>query len=161
MARSPTQKKLVKALAKVKASVKAPNTMFPGRPNYTGPQTGYFAMVHHQQLFEECTPTYRIKTRVDYVKRQKPTNEVKTRLHNLLYLGKSPHIRALVKLIEARTLIHTTTSNLGKYELLRPIDQAIDRTKQHIRGDVIAYIAKHIPDHAWREAEHDMEFPDA
>lgn len=153
-----TAKKVPKA-AQVRSKV--PNTMFPGRPNYEGPQAGYFAMVHHQQLFEECTPTYRIQTRVNYVKSQKPDNEIKTRLHNMLYLGNCPQIRALVHLTKARTLIHTSDTTLNKYETLRPIDQAVERTKQHIRPAVIAYIAKHIPDHAWREAEHDMEFPDA
>src|ERR1019366_8263115 len=41
------------ALAALPVVDKRPNTMFPGLPNYTGPIYGYFAMLHHQQLFEK------------------------------------------------------------------------------------------------------------
>lgn len=60
------------------------NTMFPGRPNYTGPISGVFGFVHHQQL---CEPSHDIMERVAYIKSEKPNHEIGIRLHNLIYLG--------------------------------------------------------------------------
>lgn len=122
-----------------------PNKLFPGRPRYVGPQKGYFAMLHHQQLFEETT-SETASHRADYVKHQKPSNEVDVRLHNMMYLGHCPHIKILAALYKADRMC------LGKtYELRRPIEQAIEATKRHIRKPVIEYIAQHIPDHSWDE----------
>jgi hypothetical protein len=63
---------------------KIENTLFPGRDNYTGPTKGWFAFLHHEQLCEE---SHDVNERLDYVKREKPKNEVVIRLHNMIYLG--------------------------------------------------------------------------
>jgi hypothetical protein len=63
------------------------NTLFPGRPDYTGPLTGTFGLLHHEQL---CENSRDVGERVDYVKRHKPVNEVDIRLHNMIYLGDCP-----------------------------------------------------------------------
>ena len=63
---------------------KIENTLFPGRYNYTGPTKGWFAFLHHEQLCEE---SHDVNERLDYVKREKPKNEVAIRLHNMIYLG--------------------------------------------------------------------------
>jgi len=63
---------------------KIENTLFPGRDNYTGPTKGWFAFLHHKQLCEE---SHDVNERLDYVKREKPKNEVVIRLHNMIYLG--------------------------------------------------------------------------
>ena len=60
------------------------NTMFPGRANYVGPRTGAFGLLHHDQLYET---SHDVMERVAYVKREKPENEIATRLHNMIYLG--------------------------------------------------------------------------
>lgn len=60
------------------------NTLFPGRSNYTGPTEGCFAFLHHEQL---CEWSHDVYERIDYVKRNKPMNEVAIRLHNMIYLG--------------------------------------------------------------------------
>ena len=59
------------------------NTLFPGRPDYTGPTSGYFGLLHHEQLFEI---SHDVMERVAYVKREKAENEVDIRLHNMIYL---------------------------------------------------------------------------
>jgi len=61
-----------------------PNTLFPGRPNYTGPTIGWFALLHHDTLFEQ---SHNVNERTDYVRRNKPKNEVALRLHNMVYIG--------------------------------------------------------------------------
>ena len=60
------------------------NTLFPGRPNYTGPTKGWFGFLHHEQL---CEQSHDVNERIRYVKREKPKNEVAIRLHNMIYLG--------------------------------------------------------------------------
>ena len=59
------------------------NTLFPGRDNYVGPTTGWFAFLHHEKLFEE---SHNVMERVAYVKSEKPKREVWIRLHNMMYL---------------------------------------------------------------------------
>src|SRR3990167_4684395 len=60
------------------------NTLFPGRPNYVGPIHGVFAMLHHSILFEG---SHNVLERIEYIKNNKPSNEVNIRLHNIMYLG--------------------------------------------------------------------------
>ena len=63
------------------------NTLFPGRPNYEGPAEGIFGLLHHEVLWE---PSHNVHERVEYVKAEKPPNEVAIRLHNMIYLGGCP-----------------------------------------------------------------------
>ena len=60
------------------------NTLFPGRPNYTGPTIGYFGLLHHDRLFEE---SHNVMERVSYVKSCKPAAEISIRLRSMIYLG--------------------------------------------------------------------------
>lgn len=121
------------------------NKLFPGRDNYTGPQRGWFAMLHHEQLFEPCE-NRDVQERVDYVKSEKPQHERAVRLRNMMYLGEMPEIKALQLMRQAMAAVVCTP-----YETRRPIEQAIDAVKRHMRKDVIAYVASHYPDHAWDE----------
>ena len=57
------------------------NTLFPGRPNYTGPTKGWFGFLHHEQL---CEQSHDVNERIHYVMRKKPKNEVAIRLHNMI-----------------------------------------------------------------------------
>ena len=61
-----------------------PNTLFPGRPNYTGPTSGWFGLLHHDTLFER---SHNVNERIDYVRRHKSPAEIPLRLHNMVYLG--------------------------------------------------------------------------
>ena len=63
---------------------KIENTLFPGRDNYIGPTKGWFGFLHHEQLCEE---SYNVNKRINYVKKNKPKNEVAIRLHNMIYVG--------------------------------------------------------------------------
>ena len=59
------------------------NHSYPGRPDYVGPKTGMFGLVHHDQLFE-WSPN--IVERVEYLGNNKPAHELATRLHCLVHL---------------------------------------------------------------------------
>lgn len=138
-----------------KATIPLPtNTLFPGRGNYTGPQTGYFGLLHHEQLYEECGRDYQVRTRVDYVAYNKPINERAVRLHNMIYLGDCP----IVKLIADLKAVFLAASNHYPYEVSRSIEQAWDSTKRHARPYILAYIRKHIPDCPWDEQQNTL-FP--
>ena len=62
----------------------AKNVLFPGRPNYVGPTSGWFGLLHHSELFET---SHDVSERIDYVKANKPKAEVAIRLRNMVYLG--------------------------------------------------------------------------
>lgn len=127
------------------------NKLFPGRENYTGPQRGWFAMLHHEQLFEVCYGRD-VQERVDYVAECKPLHERAVRLRNMMYLGNMPEIKALQLLYEAVKEI-----DCSPYEMRRPIEQAIEALRRHMRKDVIAYVASHYPDHAWLEGSNKIK----
>ncbi len=76
-------------------NMEQPNTLYPGRPNYEGPTEGIFGLVHHDVLFEASED---IMERVDFIREHKPKDEVKTRLHCLVYL---PPERLPINLVEA------------------------------------------------------------
>jgi len=63
------------------------NLLFPGRPDYKGPETGVFGLLHHAVLFE---PSHDVLERVAYVRDKKPTHEISIRLWNMIYLGGCP-----------------------------------------------------------------------
>ena len=57
-----------------------PNTLYPGRPHYVGPITGFFFLLHHDRLFEYSSG---VAERVEYIKSNKPENEIDIRLWNI------------------------------------------------------------------------------
>ncbi|MDZ4250410.1 MAG: hypothetical protein U0990_10005 [Candidatus Nanopelagicales bacterium] len=60
------------------------NTLFPGRPDYVGPTSGIFGLLHHDVLIED---SHDVMERVAYVRREKPKREIAVRLHNMIYLS--------------------------------------------------------------------------
>lgn len=130
-----------------------PNRLFPGRPNYVGPKTGYFAFLHHQQLFEESTQRD-VAARVNYVRSQKPSNEKPRRLHQMMCLNKCTHVKALVMLQKIVTMLHP----FG-YETRRPAEQAYERLREKMRQPVLEYVKTYIPDVVWNEEQMTI-FPD-
>ena len=67
----------------VKQMKKKANTLYPGRPNYTGPQVGIFGLLHHGELFES---SHNVNERVAYVRNNKAPAERSIRLHCMCYL---------------------------------------------------------------------------
>ena len=57
-----------------------PNTLYPGRPHYVGPTTGLFFLIHHDQLLEYSSG---VAERVEYIKSNKPENEIDIRLWHI------------------------------------------------------------------------------
>lgn len=99
------------------------NTIFPGRPNYTSPRTGWFGLLHHEILCEE---SHDVMERVDYVRRNKPENEVATRLWNMIYLG------------GCETVVKRDALGADYWAKRDALD-----------AEILTYIRQHIPDCAW------------
>ena len=126
------------------------NELFPGRPDYVGPTKGYFAFLHHGQLFEK---SHDVMERVAYVKREKPKNEIPTRLHSMIYL---PFMTdALYADYEAKLAPLD-----ADYQAKRATPYADYQAKlAPLYADILAFVHQHIPDCAWNG--HELVFPEA
>lgn len=124
------------AHAKKVAPKKTVNKLFPGLPNYTGPQRGYFAFVHHAQLFEHTSED--IKNRIEYVKDRKPTNEQGIRLRHILLLGPSLS-RRIAAINKQNAPVYGCYNNQAKHD-------------QTIRAAVLRYARRHIKPLRWNGA---------
>jgi len=143
------------------------NTLFPGRPDYVGPTEGLFGLLHHEELYET---SHNVMERVAYVKREKPHNEVETRLHNMIYLGGCEAAESLAALKEDYQAKRKPLDE--DYETKRKLldDDYWDKVKlldddywakvKQLKEDcetkwglctaeIEAYIKSHIPDCAW------------
>jgi len=124
---------------------KKPNTLFPGRPDYTGPRAGMFGLLHHDKL---CESSHDVMERVEYVKTQKPAKEIPTRLHNMIYLGSCPAAAKLALLFadyEAKR-----DALFADYRAKRdPLDADYMAKRDALNAEIMTYIRKHIPDCAW------------
>ena len=147
------------------------NTLFPGRPNYTGPTKGLFGFLHHEQL---CEQSHDVNKRIHYVKREKPKNEVAIRLHNMIYLGgceattkfdtlyadymsylggceATTKLDALYAICTAKDATYTAkdalyTTNEAKHDALYA---AYTVKRDALDAEILAYIKSNIPDCAW------------
>ena len=114
------------------------NTLFPGRPNYTGPTAGMFGLLHHDNL---CESSHNVNERLAYVRAHKPSREVAIRLHNMIYLGgcdAAAKRDALNSDYEAKCYA---------------LDSDYEAKCDALCADYEAYIRQHIPDCAWDGAE--------
>ena len=124
---------------------KIENTLFPGRYNYTGPTKGWFAFLHHEQLCEE---SHDVNERLDYVKREKPKNEVAIRLHNMIYLGGCEAIAKRAALYADYKAKHAPL--YADYEAkLAALDADYVAKRAALYAEILAYIKSNIPDCAW------------
>lgn len=114
--------------------VRPPNMLFPGLPNYKGPDRGWFAWVHHGHLFEHTTDDGdSIAERVKYVKKFKPKDERRIRLAHIMFLGNYVGRKLTIR----QNVIHNTIHG-GRIEH----DTAA-------KDMVYRYIAKHKPRNKW------------
>lgn len=161
-ARPHTAKPVVKRKHVRTRPLEAPrNTLFPGRDNYTGPNTGYFAMLHHTQLFES-TESFSdgVRERIRYVRGNKPRKEINVRLSNMMYIGGCSAIGLLEKLERVKkasgerhpaagSILSDATTRLT-WDQRSVLSSAISEYKTLIVPRVLAYIAEHNPKHAWK-----------
>ena len=59
------------------------NTIYPLKPNYTGPTKGWFAWLHHDTVLEWSD---NVIERTDYVFKNKPKHEMKARTEHMIVI---------------------------------------------------------------------------
>ena len=129
------------------------NLLFPGRPNYTGPTAGMFGMLHHAEL---CESSHNVMERVAYVRENKPHNEIKTRLHNMIFLGGC--LAAAKRVALAADYAAKRVALYADYAAKRDALYADYKAKRDaLAAEIVAYIKSHIPDCAWNGQE--LVFP--
>ena len=123
------------------------NTMFPGRPNYTGPTTGWFGLLHHEILYEE---SHDVMERIQYVKYNKPSYEIAIRLHNMIYLDPvlCPAI-AKRKPLDADYNAKCDPLDADYNAKCDPLDADYNAKRESLDAEITAYIKSAIPDCAW------------
>ena len=147
----------------------SPNIMFPGRPNYTGPTSGLFGLLHHDQL---CESSDNVMERVAYVQHNKPESEIATRLHNMIYLGGCPAEAKYAKLdadykakrdaldadyeakrdaLDADYKAKRAPLDADYEARLVPLDADYKAKRDALYAEILVYIKRHIPDCAWRD----------
>ena len=134
------------------------NTLYPGRPNYTGALDGVFNFVHHDILVETSN---NINVRIAYIKEHKPKHERKSRLYHLLYVD-IPELtkdwdkackdwdKALEDWDKAREDWDKAREDWDK--ACKDWDKACndwDKVINNHKPEILAYVNKHIPDHRW------------
>ena len=132
------------------------NTLFPGRPNYTGPTKGHFAFVHHGVLFEH---SHNIAERITYINAYKPLNERATRLEHLMYLDpaqidlaacEEARGKALTAYGEAWRVHDKAWMSLGEaWRVYDKAQTAYGKARTAIAPSVLKYVNQHFPDHKW------------
>ena len=125
------------------------NTFFPGRPDYTGPVTGLFGLLHHDILTES---SHDVLERISYVKKHKSRHEVGIRLHNMIYLGSCPAASTRNSLdadYQAKR-VSLYADYLTKHSSL---DAGYWAKRASLDAEILAYIKTHIPDCAWNGHE--------
>jgi hypothetical protein len=143
------------------------NTLFPGRPDYVGPTSGVFGLLHHEVLFED---SHNVMERVDYVRREKPKREIAIRLHNMIYLGdcnaallRAPldadyeaKLATLYADYEAKRApldadyeAKLATLDADYRAKRAPLDADYRAKRAPLDAEILSYIKMHIPDCAW------------
>ena len=147
------------------------NTLFPGRPDYTGPVTGLFGLLHHGILVES---SHDVMERVSYVKEHKSRHEVEIRLHNMIYLGGCPaaskrapldaDYQAKCDSLNADYQAKSDSLDADYRAKCAPLDADYEAKRNSLYADyeakraplyieILAYIKTHIPDCAWNGHE--------
>jgi hypothetical protein len=110
------------------------NVIFPGRPDYTGPTSGWFGAVHHDTLCEE---SHDINERLAYIDRNKPSHEIPIRRWNMIYLGDCPAVAARKALGDQY------------YAAIKALRDQYYAAWDALDAEILAYIRTHIPDFPW------------
>ena len=114
------------------------NSDKPGLPDYTGPQQGWFAYIHHEQRLEWSD---NIQERVAYIVMEKPAHEQAIRLACLTHI---PTAQVPVAYDTARQAYATAR-------------QAQDTARQAYGADIEALVSELVPDAPWNG--HALVFP--
>ena len=69
------------------------NRLYPGKPNYRGPKSGYFTLLHHEGPLMEWSAN--VMERVAYIKTDKHSDERPLRLRHIVFVPKKMQPQAV------------------------------------------------------------------
>ncbi len=135
------------------------NLLYPGRPNYEGPTEGFFGLLHHSIIAEW---SHDVMERVEYVKKEKPKNEIDIRLWNMCYLSEERLPKELVEAVKTyeeawmtweEALKMTCWESWNTYEEARKTVEEAKKTYNKIlqisSPQILNLIKELVPDTAW------------
>ena len=123
------------------------NTTYPGRPAYTGPDSGFAAYVHHNRRFEYC---WSFEERITVIMHDKPEQEQAIRLHCLAYIALPPDMPWVAESARLRAesyRLWTEGSRLWT-EHRDEVDSIVDRLVPDAPWDGHELVFP-LPDQAW------------
>ena len=136
------------------------NTLYPGQPDYTGPDAGWAYWVHHNQPIEYCTS---FAERLAYIREQKPAHEHAVRLAALTCLpaesipaaltqAEAAYDQARAALTQARAAYDQAraalTQDRAAYDQARA---ALTQAETEAFPVLMARMAELVPAHLWNE----------
>ena len=137
-----------------------PNKRYPGRPNYTGPKSGFFLLPFHADIVTWMPDIF---SRLETIDKIKPQNEIAWRRHCMVYVRPSelpPKVatacKAYNKALRKRLGVKGGIS-AAEYNKRCA---ACRRALQHwVRVGIVyeklltALLTKHVPGHTWNGRE--------
>ena len=110
------------------------NKLYPGLPDYTGPSTGFFTLLHHEGPLTEYS--HNVQERIRYINSNKPKHEQAIRLRHIVYIPDSMIPEVLRK---ARSEYYKASSEYDK----------ASSEYDNNNTTVLAYLHLHVSDCKW------------
>ena len=118
------------------------NLLYPGLPNYVGPKSGYFTLLHHEGPLMEWS--HNVMDRIDFIKREKSSIEVPIRLRHIVHYAIELTPGSVQKAEAERQKAYT--------ERLKAEAEWQKAEAEWLKAEadkLLVYFRKQVPDHRW------------
>ena len=146
------------------------NLLYPGLPNYVGPKSGYFTLLHHEGPLMEWS--HNVMDRIDFIKREKSSIEVPIRLRHIVHYAIELTPGSVQKAYTERQKAYTERLKAeaewqkAEAEWLKADAEWLKADAERLKADaewlkadaewlkaeadkLLVYFRKHVPDHRW------------
>ncbi len=131
------------------------NKRYPGRPNYTGPKSGFFLLPFHADLVMWMPDIF---ARLETIDKTKPTNEIAWRRHCMAYVRSNE-----LPLEVTAACVAVEKANAARWRTNAPygeLNAAYSKARSlwwkvfsiH-KKQLTALLTKYVPDHTWNGKE--------
>lgn len=117
------------------------NTLFPGLPDYIGPLSGFFSLLHRKGPVVEWSDN--VMKRINHIRRHKPASEIQIRLSHIVYLDP----RMVFDAEQWKEL------NAAYVKLCKAVGDARGAKRKVENNGVVVYLRQIIPDFRWNGRE--------
>ena len=155
-------------IAQLGKEMRVANKRYPGKPNYTGPKHGYFALLHHLGPIVEWSNN--VMERTWYINRYKPEHERAIRLSHIVYVppsmvpdavrkARDKYRKASAEYFKAR-FKPDDADYRSKRERFLMAQETWEMTEDNWRRSdgkkLLAYLKRHVKDCRWNGTELDF-----